>query len=249
MSENASEDQSAAPSPAVQARALVRACDTATLATGLGPERWPYASLVLVAVDHDATPLLLISRLAEHTRNAMADGRVSLLFDGTVGLESRLTGPRVTLLGDARQTDDPRHRARFLARHPDAEFYAGFADFSVWRVVPARAHIVAGFGRIHWIEAADYLGPAPAALVEAEEGIVSHMNEDHADALDLYAQVFAGRAGEGWRMTGCDAEGCDLRRGGDVARIPFARAVEDAAGARAELVRLVREARQRLGIS
>lgn len=229
------------------ARALIRAADTATLATALGPERWPYASLVLVACDHDATPLLLVSRLAEHTRNAAADPRVSLLYDATHGLDSRLTGARLTLLGEAEPSDAPRHRARFLARHPEAGMYAGFADFAVWRVRPVRAHLVAGFGRIHWLEAGALAGPAPPALAEAEAGIVEHMNADHADAVDLYARALAGQDGSGWRMTGCDAEGCDLRLGGRTARVPFARAATDAASARRELVRLVNEARARGG--
>jgi hypothetical protein len=202
-------------------------------------------SLVLLAVDQDASPLLLVSRLAEHTRNMLADGRVSLLLDGTAGLESRLTGPRVTLLGEAAISEEPRHRARFLARHPDAALYADFADFAVWRVKPVRAHLVGGFGRIHWVEGEAFVGPAPPALMAAETEIVVHMNADHTDALDLYARVLAGRAGEGWQMTGCDAEGCDLRLGGAVARIPFAHAAQDAAEARKELVSLVRMARNR----
>jgi len=233
----------AAPTPADQARTLARSLDTAALATGLGEGRWPYASLVLLAVDHDASPLLLVSQLAEHTRNMLADGRVSLLLDGTVGLESRLTGPRVTLLGEAAISDEPRHRARFLARHPEAALYAGFADFAIWRVEPVRAHLVGGFGKIHWVEGAAFTGPAPAALMEAEAEIVAHMNADHAEAVDLYARVLAGREGAGWQMTGCDAEGCDLRLGGAVVRMPFAHAAQDAAGARKELVSLVQMAR------
>ncbi len=231
------------PTPAAQARALARSLDAATLATGLGEARWPYASLVLLAVDHDASPLLLVSRLAEHTRNMLADGRVSLLLDGTAGLESRLTGPRVTLLGEAAISHDPRHRARFLARHPEAALYADFADFAIWRVEPVRAHLVGGFGKIHWVEGAAFVGPAPAALIAAEAEIVAHMNADHADAVGLYARVLARREGEGWQMTGCDAEGCDLRLGGAVARIPFAHAAYDAETARKELVSLVRTAR------
>jgi len=71
------------------------------------------------------------------------------------------------------------------------------------------------------------------------------MNEDHGDALQLYAQKLLGRQGEGWTMTGVDAEGADLRHGGEVARLDFSAPVQDAQGARAELVRLVAEARQK----
>ena len=105
---------------------------------------WPYASLVLVAVDHDLSPILLLSDLAEHTKAIAADDRVSLLFDGTHGLDQPLTGPRVTLVGRAARTDDARLARRFLARHPDAEMYAGFKDFHFYRVAVERAHLVGG---------------------------------------------------------------------------------------------------------
>ena len=102
--------------PGAIARGVMRAVDRATLATnvrGDQPEAGaPYASLVLAALDHDASPLLLISTLADHTRNLAADPRVSLLFDGTIGLDEPLTGPRVSVQGRAARSDDPRHRAR-----------------------------------------------------------------------------------------------------------------------------------------
>jgi putative heme iron utilization protein len=233
--------------PAEQARAVMRALDRATLATvarGEMPEAGaPYASLVLVALDHDASPLLLISQLADHTKNLRADSRVSLLFDGTHGLAEPLTGPRVTLQGIAAPTDDRRLRARFLARHPAAALYADFRDFGFWRVAPGRAHLVAGFGRIYWIDALRC--DTTTALVEAEPGIIAHMNQDHTDAVQLYATKLCGRAGGGWTMTGIDPEGIDLRRAGEVARLGFGRPVLDADSARAELVRLVKQARGR----
>jgi putative heme iron utilization protein len=237
-------------SPGTIARHVMRAQDRATLATLARPDLpdagGPYASLVLVALDHDASPILLISTLADHTRNIAADPRISLLFDGTAGLDEPLTGPRVSVQGRAAPSDDPRHRARFLARHPGAAMYAGFKDFAFYRVAVTLAHLVAGFGRIHWIAAGDLLFDARGmtALTESEAEIVRHMNEDHADAVDLYATRLLGRAGEGWRMTGVDPEGADLRRGGEVARLPFDKPVRDAETARVELVRLVKRARQ-----
>jgi putative heme iron utilization protein len=236
--------------PAVIARSVMRAADRASLATTMRADQpdagAPYASLVLAGLDHDASPLLLISTLADHTRNIAADPRVSLLFDGTAGLDEPLTGPRVSVQGRAARSDDARHRARFLARHPGAAMYAGFKDFAFYRVEIARAHLVAGFGRIHWIEARDLVldTGASAALAEHEAGIVEHMNADHADAVQLYATRLLGQSGEGWRMTGIDPEGIDLRRAGAVARLSFATPVHDPDSARAELVRLVKHARQ-----
>lgn len=233
-------------SPAEKSRAVARACRMATLATTLaGPEPSPYASLVQVAFDLDATPLLLISGLAEHTKNLEADPRCSLLLDGTAGYAEPLTGPRVTLLARAEKTEAPRHRARFLARHPGAAMYVDFKDFAFWRLVPGRAHIVAGFGRIHWFD--DFrFSENLAALAEAEAGIIEHMNADHADAVQLYATKLLGAAGEGWSLCGVDPEGCDLIREGQLLRLGFDKPALDAEAARVELVRLVKRARQTL---
>jgi putative heme iron utilization protein len=231
------------PRPGPAARRLLRSLDRASLATSL--DGWPYASLVLVAADQDATPLLLISRLAQHTENLEKDPRASLLFDGTAGLDDPLTGARVTVLGRAERVDDPHAKARYLARHPSAGLYAGFGDFGLWRLQVERAHLVAGFGRIHWIERDDLVGTPAPALADAEPDIVRHMNDDHADAVELYATRLLGRSGGGWRLTGIDTEGADLRGAGEVARLDFASPVDDAKSARAELVRLVAEARRR----
>lgn len=240
-------------SPAQQARAVARGCRTASLATtmaganGTKGSNQPYASLVLVAFDHDAAPVLLLSRLAEHTKNLLGNDRVSLLCDGTAGMAEPLTGPRVTLLGRAAKTDDPRHRARFLTRHPSAEIYAGFGDFAFYHLQVERAHIVAGFGKIHWLDDYTYAGETQA-LAEVEAEILQHMNTDHADAVQLYAQKLLGRSGDGWRLCGIDAEGCDLIRAkeekdGELARLSFSKPIATAEEARIELVRLVKQAR------
>jgi putative heme iron utilization protein len=236
-----------APAPA--ARALIRSLDRASLATlmradGTGPGS-PYASLVMVAIDHDLSPIMLISTLADHTRNLRDDARASLLFDGTQGLDEPLTGPRVSVQGRVAVTTEARHRERYLARHPGAAMYAGFKDFAFHRLTIEAAHLVAGFGRIHWLDAgAIGFDAAPArALAEAERDILAHMNADHAEAVRLYATRLLGRPEGAWIMTGIDPEGCDLRLGGAVARLAFDRVALDAEGARAELVRLARRAR------
>ena len=156
--------------PAPFCRQTIRAAGRATLATtavkgkgGIGGP-WPYASLVLVACDPRGNPLLLISDLADHTRNIRTDARVSLLYDETGGLEDPLTGSRVTLQGKAKQIEAGRIEEAglmelYLARHPQAKIYADFKDFNLFRVRPLRAHLVAGFGRIHWIEASNLLEP------------------------------------------------------------------------------------------
>jgi len=238
---------SVSPEQIANARRLMRSTDRAALATilpaGLGGG--PYASLALIAVDHDLSPILLISRLAVHTQAIAADSRVSLLLDGTAGLDHALTGARLSVQGRAQLAEEPRLRQRYLARHPEAAIYADFADFAFYRVAVERAHLVAGFGKIDWIEAGALTLPEALQekLVEHEAGIVEHMNADHADAVALYARVLLGLPGEGWRLTGCDREGVDLRAGGQVARLAFPEPVRDAAGARQALVALVQQAR------
>jgi heme oxygenase (biliverdin-IX-beta and delta-forming) len=226
-------------------RDLVRRLDRAALGTGLpiGGVTWPYVSLVLVAADHDLSPILLLSELAEHSKAIAADPRLSLLFDGTQGLDQPLTGPRATLLGRAGRTTDERHRRRFLARHPEAAMYAGFKDFHFYRVAVERAHMVAGFGKIHWLTAAELM-PAPMPdLADAESGIVEHMNNDHGDAIQLYAGKLLGLSGTDWRMTGIDPEGIDLKQGARAARLSFDTPLRTAGEARKVLVALVAKAR------
>jgi putative heme iron utilization protein len=138
------------------ARDLMRAQTTASFGTLM--DGAPYVSLVLVAFDADGSPLLLLSRLAQHTNNLLADPHVSLLFDGTAGLEYPLTGPRLTVLGLAVVCTDPVARERYVERHPSASAYAGFSDFDLYRIAIERGHLVAGFGKIAWIEAARLLG-------------------------------------------------------------------------------------------
>jgi len=226
-------------------RELLRGLDRAALATALpgATGAWPYASLVLAAVDHDLSPILLLSTLAEHTRAIQADDRVSLLFDGTAGLDQPLTGPRVTLLGRATQTADERLKARFLARHPDAAMYAGFKDFSFYRIAPERAHLVDGFGKVRWLDISELAPSSAPGLREAEAGIVTHMNEDHADAVQLYAGRLLGLPGGNWKMTGIDVDGIDLRQAGQVARLAFDSPLAAATEARKVLVALVAKAR------
>jgi heme iron utilization protein len=216
-------------------RRLMRETDRAALATRLA-DGAPYASLVLLAIDLDATPLLLLSDLAEHSRNILSEPRVSLLIDGTMGLADPLTGPRATLIGRAEATTDARLLARFVARHPSAAVYSGFGDFRLYRVSVERAHLVAGFGRIQWVEGDVIRLAGDCRSLSADETeIIAHMNRDHADAI---ARI-VGR-GEGWRMTGIDPEGADFRRAGEIARAVFSALKWDAGVARSELVRLAR---------
>ncbi|KAB2912863.1 MAG: HugZ family protein [Hyphomicrobiaceae bacterium] len=233
--------------PAPVARRLMRTALKGSLATLDRETGHPYPSLVLVATEPDSTPLFLVSRLALHTRNLEQDCRAGLLIDGTGGLGDPMTGARLTLVGEVRRTESRTALRRFLARHPSAEGYAGFADFSLFAMKIEKGHFIGGFGRIVDLSAGVLLtGIAQAGdLVAAEPDIVSHMNKDHADAIGLYATALAGQAPGAWRMTGIDPGGIDLLHCSNAARIDFAKPACTASEARAALVGLVQEARAR----
>lgn len=222
------------------ARALLREALTASLATLDPAGGHPFVSLVTVATDHDGALLLLASRLALHSRNMAADGRVSLLLSRP-GKGDPLAHPRLTLSGTAEPADDPHLRGRFLARHPKAALYVDFPDFRFWRVRPGGAHLVAGFGRAPEL-APDMLLTSldgAEALLAAEQDALAHMNADHAEAIARYAARAGGNPGS-WRLAGLDPDGMDLLEGENALRIPFPARVTDPAMLRATLVAMAR---------
>jgi heme iron utilization protein len=235
--------------PKALAKGLLRATRAGALATIDRNTGHPFASLVNVATDVDGAPLILVSRLSTHTANLEVDGRASLLLT-SAGKGDPLAHPRLTLLGSFGQIarDDPqqpRIRRRFLARHPKSELYAGFGDFSFWRLQTVSAHLNGGFARAADLKAADVMTDVTGAdgLVEAEASAVSHMNDDHAEAVRLYATKLLGADDGAWRLTGLDPDGLDLARGDATLRLPFAQRVTSAEQLRKAVVDLAAKAR------
>ena len=130
------------------ARALVRRAFKGSMATIDAKNGYPYASLVTLATDASGAPTLLISNLARHTANLAKDPRASIMVDETGALADPLQGARVTLYGKVERTKEEAVRRRFLARHPEASFYADFPDFGFFRLAVEGAHYIGGFGRI-----------------------------------------------------------------------------------------------------
>ena len=208
--------------PAVATKKLLREGRSAALATLMPASGDPYCSLVNVATAADGAPLLLISRLAVHTKNILADPRVSVMIDERKAGDP-LQGARIMLMGTTATTDDPEARRRYLDRQPEAEMFAGFADFAFYRVALKAAHLVAGFGRIIDLKPQDVLTETAdaAELVAAEPRILAHMNTDHADAVRLYATKLLGATDGEWRCVGCDPEGLELQLDRTALRLPF----------------------------
>ena len=234
--------------PLAESKRLLRQTRAGTLAT-LNGSGDPFASLITVATDPDGSPLILVSQLSSHTRHMDKDPRVSLLLAET-GAGDPLAHPRLTITGRAAKVVDPDARravrARFLARHPKAELYADFADFSFWRIAMEQIHLNGGFARAARFPADRLLTPVAnaAALLEAEDGAVAHMNADHRDALSLYAEKLAGKPPGDWIVTGIDPDGMDLAWDDLTARIPFATPVNHPGDLRKVLVEMACSARE-----
>ena len=232
------------PSKAV--KSLLRRSRQGALATLMAGSGDPYCSLVNVASHPDGSPILLISRLALHTKNLLADPRVSLMLDERVEGDP-LEGSRIMLSGRAEEVTAGREavRARYLNAHPTAEAFVDFKDFSFFRIIPVGTHLVAGFGRILDLKPAQFLTETSDAteLLDAEQGAVEHMNADHQEALGLYATRLLGAAAGGWRCSGIDPDGIDLQAGNRTLRLDFPERVTSPGELRKMLVRLAEQAR------
>src|SRR3984893_14350001 len=233
--------------PAKLARSLLRRSRQGALATLRADSGDPYCSLVNVASHGAGSPILLISRLALHTQNILSDSRVSLMLDERAQGDP-LEGSRIMLAGRAEEASGdalaslPR---RYLSAHPSAEAFVDFKDFSFFRIRPAGAHLVAGFGRIVDLKPEQFLtGMSDAgALLEAEQGAIEHMNADHRDAMNLYATKLLGAEPADWSCTGCDPDGIDMQAGSTTLRLDFPERVTGPGELRKMLVRLAAEAR------
>ena len=212
---------------------------------------FPFASRVLTGTDVDGAPLILVSGLSVHTDALIANQRASLLF-GEPGKGDPLAHPRITVRTCAERIarGNPSHdrmRARFIARHPKAALYADFPDFAFFRMNPQSASLNGGFGKAFLLEAADLLitSQAIADMAELEPSAISHMNADHADAVDLYARVFGKSRKAGWRVCGVDCAGLDLLNGDELLRIDFDAPLSQASELRSKLADLSRFAREK----
>jgi hypothetical protein len=213
----------------------------ATLVPGSGD---PYCSLVNVATYVDGAPLFLLSKLALHTRNILADKRASLMLDERKAGDP-LEGARVMLMGMCTPTTESSIPGAYLRRHPEAEMFANFADFAFYRLDITRAHLVAGFGRIVDLRPQDILIDISdaRALIDSEMEAIEHMNADHSETCRLYATRLLGAPNGEWRCVGIDPEGLELQNGLSALRLSFPQRVTAPGPLRAVLKQLAEQAR------
>jgi heme iron utilization protein len=210
-----------------------------TLSKRLGG--YPFGSVVPFILDHDAQPVVLVSRLAEHTKNMAADPRASLLVHDVA--EDVQTAARLTLVGDAAPVPEPATvAARYLRRFPDAQGLLDLGDFTFWRLRAVFVRHVAGFGAIRSITPQSF-APPENRLAEVEDEIVAHMNVDHGGTLRGYCHHATGVEPSSAVLIGIDCDGLDVRADGALIRIEFDTPVTNAGKAREVLAELARRTR------
>ena len=223
-------------------RQLLRRARTCSLSTLTRGDGTPYGSLANIATDGAGRPLILISRLAWHTQNLEVDARGSVLAGELPAKGDALVGPRVTVLGRFERVEDANLRRRYLARHPQAALYADFPDFSFWRLSPTAIHGVAGFGRIETLTP-DEVFPVAAEMEALEMSAIEHMNNDHAEAIHLYATKILKAQPGPWRVLAIDPDGADIGLHEQSLRMEFHTPVFTAAALRTKFAELAYEAR------
>lgn len=223
-------------------RQLLRRARTCSLSTMSRGDGTPYGSLANIASDVSGRPLILISRLAWHTQNLEADARGSVLAGELPAKGDALMGPRVTVLGRFERVEDGNLRRRYLARHPQAALYADFPDFSFWRLSPSAIHGVAGFGRIETLTL-DEVFPVAAEMEALEMSAIEHMNNDHAEAIHLYATKILKAPPGPWRVLAIDPDGADIGLHEQSLRMEFHSPVFTAEALRKKFAELAYEAR------
>lgn len=236
----------------LEARKFLRSTRSGILSThSVRFEGYPFGSVAPFVLDHDCQPIVLISNLAEHTKNIDLNPKVSLLV--FAGAEDLQANARLTLLGEAAKIDkasDADLRARYLRYLPQAASYFDMHDFSFYRIQIRQARYIGGFGKMSWLSDVDLFSgmiPSSATLATQEAAIVEHMNTDHAENLLNYCRHFHNMNATTANMLGIDCDGFDVNAStGDTStalRFDFEQPIHDAQSARMVLVAMAKAAR------
>lgn len=237
------------PSHAERARTLVAGERTGTLAT-LDESGFPYGSYITFALS-GGDPVFLVSTMAAHTQNLEKDDRASLLVHED-GATDPLANGRVTLVGRCAKMAEPgAARDAFLALHPQSSYYVDFKDFGFYRLAVEKVRYIGGYGRMSWVDVEAWRAASVDPIAASAEGIITHMNEDHADALIAYARAFTTATETSDAvMVGVDRYGFEMSvmtaKGRRPARIAFDEPIASSAEARKALIAMLQIARAKL---
>jgi len=229
-----------------EARKFLRSTHSGLLSTISSKfEGYPFGSVAPFVLGHDCQPVILISSIAEHTKNIVSNPKVSLLV--FAGAEDLQANARLTLLGEAVKIEknDADLKARYLRYLPQAASYFDMHDFAFYRININQVRYIGGFGKMSWIASSELLNPAQPAdnlLASQEASIIEHMNADHTDSLIAYCKHYHQLDVSDTQMLGMDSDGFDIKAnlGSDikVLRFEFEQPVHDAQSARAALVQM-----------
>ncbi|MDO9010241.1 MAG: pyridoxamine 5'-phosphate oxidase family protein [Gallionella sp.] len=215
---------------AAEARRLLRAHRYGALSTlSKKLDGAPFGSITPYLPDHDGSLLLLVSGLAEHTKNILHDPRVSLITHNQQDPNIQMQG-RVTLIGNAHLLEDREaYSTRYLHHFPEAEINLSLPDFRFCRIQPVAIRYIGGVGRIHWIRMADYAVPQAAAFAAHEEALLRHINAQQQDALHYLLKQNHNVSVADAQAIALDCDGLVVRSGEQSWRLNFAEVLADPA--------------------
>ncbi len=234
---------------ALEARQFLRSTHNGLLSTFSAKfSGFPYGSITPFVLDQNCQPIILISTLAEHTKNIIANPKVSLLvFEAGDDLQANA---RLTLIGEAKEIDknDTDLNARYLRYLPQAASYFEMHDFNFYRINITQARYIAGFGKMGWMEGNEIAAISNTALAAQEAGIIEHMNADHIESMLAYCQHYHGIAAQTAQMLGMDCDGFDVNvtlndQSSQIKRFDFEQAITNAEEARMALVAMSKAVR------
>ena len=183
---------------------------------------FPFGSVVPYCLDAEGNPLILISRIAQHTHNLQKDPKCSLLVGERDAEDVQAVG-RLTVLAHAQKLEEPAAieaaAERYYRYFPESSNYHKAHDFDFWVLKPVRHRYIGGFGAIHWV---DHLSLANPFAGKAELSMIEHMNSDHANAIEHYVKLSGLPQKPVAQMVGIDSEGMHLRIGQAVYWLAFA---------------------------
>ncbi|TDV69992.1 HugZ family protein [Pseudomonas sp. LP_7_YM] len=199
---------------------------------------YPFGSVVPYCLDNQGHPLILISRIAQHTHNLQLDPKCSMIVGERAAEDIQSVG-RVTVMAQAQKVTDAAAiqaaAQRYYRYFPESESYHSAHDFDFWVLVPVRYRYIGGFGAIHWLDDAALASPFAGA---AETGMIEHMNEDHTQAIAHYVELAGLPNTEPAVLVGIDSEGMHLRVGQGIHWLAFAESCNTPTQVRQALVQL-----------
>lgn len=227
------------------ARNLLRKLDCGVLSTmSIEMPGYPFGSITPYVTMHDGRVVILVSDIAQHTKNMKADNKVCLTVMHNADGNKQEQG-RATLIGDIEQVPEDligKVSARYFAFFPEARHYSQAHAFSYYWLAPKRVRYIGGFGKIFWIEKEDWAVPTPEWAAD-ESSIIQHMNDDHGDALISMAKFFCGVDADEVTLIAMDVEGCHIRAGKSIHHIPFDTYVTSKGDVRQAMISLANQSR------